>query len=264
MENDIQGLQIADSASSATYASRTETLQRRVNDAARALSDRGIRPTVTRIRAALGGGSPNDLAPALKHWKESFGSTAAMGVADTDGPLSIPVQIADLARELWQRASAAAVVEFKGGSAARKVAMQTEETQSLRNQVTGLRDQLQRESLAYGELRAQAARHEAIARDALARVDEADARERKLLRDLGTMQQRIAELEATVSQLAERPVTGSKSPRRKQTAKKPRSAKLVKVRPRRTSHAAKPVRTKAKINSGVLAARRRRVHRRSR
>ena len=54
-----------------TYFSRVEALQLRVNEAARALHERGVRPTVARIRAALGGGSPNDLAPALKHWKES-------------------------------------------------------------------------------------------------------------------------------------------------------------------------------------------------
>jgi plasmid replication DNA-binding protein KfrA len=263
MENDVQGVQFADSASSAAYLSRTEARQRRVNDAARAMSERGIRPTVTRIRAALGGGSPNDLAPALKHWKESFGSAAPMGVAGTDAPLSIPVQIADLAHELWQRASAAAIVELKGGPTARQAVMRTEETESLRQQVDSLRNQLQRESLAFGELRAQAARYEAMARDAFARVDEADTRERKCLRNLGTARQRIAELEAAMNQLRERPPAAPQSPRRKQSAKKPRPPKPVKVRPKK-SHAAKPVRTKVKVISRVLAARRRRVRRRSR
>jgi len=140
------------------------------------------------------------LTPALKRWKDSFGPTMPAGVADTDAPLSMPVQISDLAHELWQRASAAAAVELKGGAAARQITMRTEVAQALRNQVTGLRDQLQRESIAFGELRAQAARHEATARDALARVDEADNRERKLLRDLGAARQRVAGLEATVNQ----------------------------------------------------------------
>jgi hypothetical protein len=90
-------------------------LQRQVNAAAQALSDRGIRPTVTRIRAALSGGSPNDLAPALKMWKESVGSTAALGLADRDVLPRIPIQIADLTHALWQRATAA---ELKGGSGA--------------------------------------------------------------------------------------------------------------------------------------------------
>jgi plasmid replication DNA-binding protein KfrA len=148
----------ADSASSAAYASRSEALERRVAAAAQALADRGIRPTVTRIRAALGGGSPNDLAPALKQWKASFGSGVSPGAADNNSLPRVPIQIADLAHELWQRATAAAAVELKGGSSARATASRTEELESLRGQLSGLRDQLQRESLAFDELRAQAAR----------------------------------------------------------------------------------------------------------
>jgi hypothetical protein len=93
------------------FASRTQALNARVAAAARVLTDRGITPTVTRIRAALGGGSPNDLAPALKLWKASF-APAFTGDPQADAPL--PVQIADLAHELWQRATVAAAVELKG------------------------------------------------------------------------------------------------------------------------------------------------------
>jgi hypothetical protein len=56
----------------------------------------------------------------------------------------------------------------------------------------------------YGELRARAARHEAIAHDALARLDESEARARKQRRELGSMRQRVAELEATLTQRRER------------------------------------------------------------
>ena len=97
-----------------------------------------------------------------------------MDVADSDALPRIPIQIADLAHELWQRANAAAEVELKGGAAARTIVIRTEEAESLRGQVSGLRDQLQRESLAFGELRAQAARYEAMAHNALGRADEAD------------------------------------------------------------------------------------------
>ena len=54
---------------------------------------------------------------------------------------------------------------------------------------------------AYGELRAQAARHGAVARQTLARADAATKRERKLLRDLGYAGQQVAELQATIEQL---------------------------------------------------------------
>lgn len=171
------------SNSESDYFSRREALQRRVAEAARALTDRGIAPTVARVRAALGGGSPNDLAPALKQWKESFTPAPTSGTR-TETP-AIPVQISDLAQELWQRATVAAAVELKGGPTARALNTRTEEAEALRQQMKSLRDQLERESLMYGELRAQAARHEAIARDALARLEESEARARKHLRDFG-------------------------------------------------------------------------------
>jgi len=197
------------------YAARTEALRARVGAAAKALAERGIRPTVTRIRAALGGGSPNELAPALKHWKESvlprLGDPFRGGGPEASLATVPPPQIADLTHELWQRALAAAAVELKGGPTARQIAMRTEEAHSLRNQLTGLRDQLQRESLAYGELRAQAARHEAIARQALTRAGDAETRERDLLRELGEVRQRVLQLEATV--------TAQPSPKRAATSR---------------------------------------------
>src|ERR1700675_122682 len=94
------------SNSESDYFSRREALRQRVGEAARALTDRGISPTVARVRAALGGGSPNDLAPA------------PTSGARTEPP-AIPVQISDLAQELWQRATIAAAVELKGGPTAR-------------------------------------------------------------------------------------------------------------------------------------------------
>ena len=117
-------------------------------EAARALTDRGIAPTVARVRAALGGGSPNDLAPALKQWKESFAPAPTSGTR-TETP-AIPVQISDLAQELWQRATVAAAIDLKGGPTARALTTRTEEAEALRQQVKNLRDQLERESVMYG------------------------------------------------------------------------------------------------------------------
>ena len=213
------------------YFSRVEALRRRVADAAEELNGRGIRPTVARIRAALGGGSPNDLAPALKIWKESFQPTAYSHHPLSPPAQHIPAQIADLAHEIWQRASIAAVVERKGSGTARALAMRTEETESLKIQVTSLRDRLQHESIALGELRAQAARHEAVARDALARLDASEARERRALRDLGSARERISELEATVTQLREQAALAASRRRLATTARapKPTTARQKKV-----------------------------------
>jgi hypothetical protein len=218
--------------SESDYFSRREALRLRVAEAARALTDRGIAPTVARVRAALGGGSPNDLAPALKQWKESFAPAPTSGTR-TETP-AIPIQISDLAQELWQRATVAAAVELKGGPTARALNSRTEEAEALRQQMKNLRDQLERESMMYGELRAQAARHEAIARDALARLDESEARARKHLREFGSMRQRVAELEAMLTQRRERTAaavhahpsalkaSSAKRPRRKAVARPPR------------------------------------------
>ncbi|MEI6719183.1 MAG: DNA-binding protein [Betaproteobacteria bacterium] len=59
-----------DEAPPGPFKTRIEALQVRVNKAALALHERNVRPTVQRIRTALGGGSPNDLAPALKKWRD--------------------------------------------------------------------------------------------------------------------------------------------------------------------------------------------------
>jgi plasmid replication DNA-binding protein KfrA len=237
------------------FESRAQALNARVAAAARVLTERGITPTVTRIRAALGGGSPNDLAPALKLWKASF---APALTRRADDPL--PVQIADLAHELWQRATVAASVELKGGAAARQVATRGGEADALRHQVTTLRDQLERESIAFGELRAQSARHEAIARATLARINELEARERKHLRDFGAAHQRIAELQATIElrksaspapsrRRARAPARPHRTPtarRRKPAARTtPVRRKVAALRPPRTKPRGRPGKTKA-------------------
>src|ERR1019366_7458116 len=224
------------------YLSRVEALRQRVAEAAEELNGRGLRPTVARIRAALGGGSANDLAPALKVWKESFQPTAYSADRLSPATQRLPAQIADLAHEIWQRASIAAVVERKGSGAARVLALRTEEAQSLKTQVTSLRDQLQHESIALGELRAQAARHEAVARDALARLDASEARERRHLRDLGSTRERLSELEETVTQLREQATLAVS--RRRPTTTTSRSSKRAKARQKNAARIIKTVRKK--------------------
>jgi chromosome segregation ATPase len=243
------------------YLSRVEALRQRVAEAAEELNSRGIRPTVARIRAALGGGSPNDLAPALKVWKESFQPTSYSADRLSPATQRLPAQIADLAHEIWQRANIAAVVERKGSGAARALAMRTEEAQSLKTQVTSLRDQLQHESIALGELRAQAARHEAVARDALARLDASEVRERRALRDVGAARERISELEATVAQLREQAALGAS--RRRSSTTIARSSKPAKARRKKPARIIKTVRKKTKRIARV-STRKRRPSRRKR
>jgi hypothetical protein len=198
----MQSSDDTDSAARATlFEARAAALRERVAEAAHALAERGLKPTVARIRAALGGGSPNDLAPALKSWREARAEDPAaasqQGIARGG---RIPPPIADLARELWQRALAAATLDLQYGPAARRVTAKAAEVESLRTQLNAARQHLERESSAYGELRAQAARHEAIARHALTRAEQAETRVRDLLRELGEARQKIAQFTAELKQ----------------------------------------------------------------
>jgi hypothetical protein len=196
-----------DAPSSARFDARLASLQSNVNAAAQSLHERGIRPTVMRVRAALGGGSPNELGPALKHWKDTIFPTLPLprlATGDRMPMAPLPTQVADLAREIWQRATAAAAIELQGGKGAVVRASRSGEIQGLRIQITALRDQYEREAAAYGELRIQAARNEALMREALANARDAETRELELLRELGSSRQTAAELQAQIDQLSHR------------------------------------------------------------
>jgi plasmid replication DNA-binding protein KfrA len=211
------------------FEARRAALWARVATAARALQAQGLKPTLVRVRAALGGGSPNDLAPALKAWREA----GPLEGAALPGTPRIPTPIADLAQELWQRASTAAVLELKHGATAETLAARAGEIQGLRTQLSAVREQLERESRAYGELRAQAARHETIARQALARAEHAEVRMRDLLRELGEARQEMAQLRAGLKQ-RRRPTPPVAAPHKRNAA---RQNQHPTSRPKRASRA---------------------------
>ena len=223
----------AETAPENTFHTRLEVLQARVNKAALALHERNVRPTVTRVRAALGGGSPNDLGPALKRWREEVLPTLVGG--EGKARTGVPPIIADIVAELWTRATAAAAVEAVGGSAARYRIARTEEANALRDEVQRLRDQLQREQQAYGELLAQSARHEAIARDTIQRNRASENRERALVRKLAAATARIGQLEAASAITRIRARAGTAKVLDHPSRRK--SAKLSKRRSRRTTEA---------------------------
>ncbi len=200
-----------DETPSGPFKTRIEALQIRVNKAALALHERNVRPTVQRIRTALGGGSPNDLAPALKRWREEVLPT--LKTAD-DTPVGVPPLIADIVRELWTRALAAAAVEAVGGAKARRAIAQSEEVAALRAEIDRLRDQLEREQQLVGELRAARTRAEAVMKDALLRLDDAEKRERR-------SQLRIGDFLARTS-IAKPKARGASRPKKSPTVSRPR------------------------------------------
>ena len=166
------------------FKTRIEALQIRVNKAALALHERNVRPTVQRIRTALGGGSPNDLAPALKKWRDEVLPTLK---TTEDTPVGVPPLIADIVRELWTRALAAAAVDAVGGAKARRAIAQSEEVNALRGEIERLRDRLEREQQLVGEMRAARARAEAIMKDSVERLDGAEKRERRAQLRIGNL-----------------------------------------------------------------------------
>lgn len=219
------------------FEARAAALRARVADAAQMLSEQGIKPTVTRVRAALGGGSPNDLGPALKAWRDATPHSDGAPPHTIPHAVRIPTPIADLAHELWQRATAVAVLELKHGPTAEVMAARTGEIQGLRTQLSALREQLERESRAYGELRAQAARHETIARQALVRAEQAETRARDLLRELGEARQEMVQLAAGLKQrrLTTHPAAASKRRDAAPQNQRPTSSSQRTQRPRATS-----------------------------
>jgi hypothetical protein len=95
-----------------------------------------------------------------------------------------------------------------------------------RPDITRLRAELEREAGLYGEFDMRAARDQAIARDALARLEESQRRERLHLRALGATRACITELEA--EKAAGRARLAAKPPRRR--AKKRASPKIPRSR----------------------------------
>lgn len=79
-----------------------ERVQSRVDAAAFALLREGRNPTVSLVRARMGGGSPNLVAPALQRWRHTF----AAQLDDNAGSALelLPPGVLELVQALWSRA----------------------------------------------------------------------------------------------------------------------------------------------------------------
>jgi hypothetical protein len=72
-----------------------------INAAADALLREGLRPTVERIRARLGRGSPNTINPLLDEWWKTLGARLDSGPAALH---RLPEAVAHVAEALWMQA----------------------------------------------------------------------------------------------------------------------------------------------------------------
>lgn len=90
------------SAGPAPRAPSVDPLQARVDAAAFALLREGRNPTVSLVRARMGGGSPNVVAPALQRWRLTFA-----GQLDENAGSALevlPPGVLELVQALWSRA----------------------------------------------------------------------------------------------------------------------------------------------------------------
>ncbi len=78
--------------------------------AADAVLVQGERPTIERVRAHLGRGSPNTVAPLLDAWYASLGKRLANNgeTDETEGQGSLPTPVLRAAKALWGRAQQSA------------------------------------------------------------------------------------------------------------------------------------------------------------
>lgn len=89
-------------ADPAPRAPSVDPLQARVDAAAFALLREGRNPTVSLVRARMGGGSPNVVAPALQRWRLTFA-----GQLDENAGSALevlPPGVLELVQALWSRA----------------------------------------------------------------------------------------------------------------------------------------------------------------
>src|SRR5260221_7936201 len=98
--------------------------QERVNNAADALLQRGERPTIEKVRAELGTGSPNTLMRLIDVWWTGLAERlAAQARADLPG---IPEPVQSAMMTLWSEAVVASRAEASAGTSAAREALDQE------------------------------------------------------------------------------------------------------------------------------------------
>ena len=97
-----------------------------VHTAADEIVDRGERPTVERIRAHLGTGSPNTVTRWLETWWQGLGQRLQAQQVILSLPKA-PDAVAKAAGELWRLALDSAATSAKDAVAAERAALQEEQ-----------------------------------------------------------------------------------------------------------------------------------------
>jgi len=206
---------VQSSATSVDKSSPVDPLQARVDAAAFALLREGRNPTVSQVRARMGGASPISIAPALQRGRLSFAS-------ELDGNAGaaleiLPPGILELVQALWSRALF--------------------EAHRVRSDTSDAIDPLTEAIHALS-------RQEARLREREADLD-------TLIRDLEDRRERLAAAEAAVTRRATAPsYIKEAAPSSRRTRRKP-SLRTLKKRPSK----AKPAKTRIKASAQRPSAR---------
>ena len=96
--------------------------QEQVNDAVEQLLLEGERPTIERVRAVLGTGSPNTLTRMLDHWWKGLGERLTAQRRSAAVP-EAPAAVVDAASALWEAALAAGQAHAEAAVAPERAAL---------------------------------------------------------------------------------------------------------------------------------------------
>lgn len=182
--------------------SRSGAHPSRVREAAEALLNRGMRPTVQRVRAMLGGGSPNVIAPILKDWRDTLTPEQQLRLPLTEiqnQRSELPLIISDLAAELWKRAIVFATIECRGSPQALQLATLTEEGEQLRTHNRSLIDAVEKAVNENLSLREQLAQLQAVAAIAMERASTCEKSCADAKNELRNSKQKIATFRRTAT-----------------------------------------------------------------
>jgi hypothetical protein len=196
------------------YGSLTRGVrQADVSLAADALLRAGERPTVEKIRAAIGSGSPNTIGPLLDVWWKNLSARLDSGPAALH---RLPESVAHVAEALWMQAldegRRRAQLELKS---ARTSAVEQQQNLEVRSHVLTLRE---------GELDARLRERETAIAELNLQLRELTLLLRKEQATRGAHTRRIAELEAQLAALTRPTSQRLKATRPKRVAKAPRTA----------------------------------------
>jgi hypothetical protein len=178
-----------------------KAVQFRVDAAADALLLAGVEPTVTKVRAQMGGGSPNAVTPALAYWRMRL---KARLDARSRGD-ELPPTLIDAARAFY--AHALLVAAEKKPAAARDdrelLKVELDRTKSrLRHAERELQDQREQRALLFeaaGRTHSSLVEAQALAQHCAAQAGELQARLDAAHADLGKARSQIAALEAKLA-----------------------------------------------------------------